>query len=176
LPRTVFEALWVTGRGHGFKDTIARHRAEMDSGLVRCADLAASYTLPDYFKALDDRRLFTASVFAVFDQVDVMIMPTMPLTAFAAEDEVQKGGEADAALPWVTWTPYTYPFNLTGQPAVTIPCGLAGGMPVGLQVVGAWGHDELVLAVSARLERALAPHLGAFRPALVESLLGKSPE
>jgi len=89
--------------------------------------------------------------------VDLLVMPTMPLTAFAADAEVPPGGEADAKLPWITWTPYTYPFNITGQPAISIPCGFApDGMPVGLQVVGPWGHDERVLRFAQQCERALS--------------------
>jgi aspartyl-tRNA(Asn)/glutamyl-tRNA(Gln) amidotransferase subunit A len=84
-------------------------------------------------------------------------MPTMPLVAFDAASEVPPGGEADAPLPWITWTPYTYPFNLSGQPAISIPCGLSGdGMPVGLQIVGPWGSDALVLAFARQLETILA--------------------
>ena len=72
-------------------------------------------------------------------------MPTMPGTAFAADAEVPPGGGADAPLPWITWTPYTYPFNITGQPAITLPCGLAAeGLPAGLQIVGPWAHDARV--------------------------------
>jgi len=58
---------------------------------------------------------------------------------------------------WVTWTPYTYPFNITGQPAISIPCGFdPAGLPVGLQVIGPWGHDDRVLDFARLCERALA--------------------
>jgi aspartyl-tRNA(Asn)/glutamyl-tRNA(Gln) amidotransferase subunit A len=93
----------------------------------------------------------------MFSHVDLLVMPTMPLTAFAAEAEVPDGGEADAKLPWLTWTPYTYAFNISGQPTASIPCGLAADrMPVGLQVVGPWGHDLRVLDFAQACEDALA--------------------
>jgi aspartyl-tRNA(Asn)/glutamyl-tRNA(Gln) amidotransferase subunit A len=97
-------------------------------------------------------------MFGVFEDWDLLLMPTMPGTAFAADAEVPPGGEADAPLPWVTWTPYTYPFNITGQPAISIPCGLApGDLPVGLQIVGPWAHDGRVLDFAESCERALGP-------------------
>ncbi len=157
VPRAVFEAMWVTGRGLGFADLIRARGDVMDPGLVRLLGLAEQYSLADYYRAVDARRAFSAAVFALFDRVDLLVMPTMPDTAFAAESEVPPGGEADAKLPWITWTPYTYPFNITGQPAITIPCGFdPAGLPVGLQVVGPWGHDERVLRFAERCERALA--------------------
>lgn len=164
LPRGIFETLWVTGRGHGFAETIAAHGAEMDPGLVRCASLARGYALGDFLRAIDDRRRLNAALAALLEEWDVLVMPTMPLTAFAAGDEVPPGGEADAPLPWVSWTPYTYPFNLSGQPAVSIPCGFdADGLPVGLQTVAKWGADRLAIAVARRFERVL----GRARPAPV---------
>jgi aspartyl-tRNA(Asn)/glutamyl-tRNA(Gln) amidotransferase subunit A len=157
VPREVFEAMWVTGRGLGFADLIRAQGDIMDPGLVRLLGLAEEYSLADYYAAIDARRAFTAAVFALFSDLDLLVMPTMPLTAFAASDEVPRGGEADAKLPWITWTPYTYPFNITGQPAISIPCGFApDGMPVGLQVVGPWGHDDRVLSFASRCERALS--------------------
>ncbi len=166
LPRGIFETLWVTGRGYGFADTIAARGGEMDPGLVRCASLARNYALGDFLRAIDDRRRLNAALAALLDDRDVVVMPTMPLTAFAAEDEVPPGGEADAPLPWVTWTPYTYPFNLSGQPAVSIPCGFdRDGLPVGLQIVAKWGADRLAIAVARRFERVL----GRARPAPVNA-------
>jgi aspartyl-tRNA(Asn)/glutamyl-tRNA(Gln) amidotransferase subunit A len=157
VPREVFEAMWVTGRGLGFASLIREQGEVMDPGLARLLGLAEQYTLAGYYAAVDARRTFSAAVFALFDQVDLLVMPTMPDTAFAAESEVPVGGEAGAKLPWITWTPYTYPFNITGQPAISIPCGIdPAGLPVGLQVVGPWGHDERVLGFAGECERALA--------------------
>jgi aspartyl-tRNA(Asn)/glutamyl-tRNA(Gln) amidotransferase subunit A len=156
VPREVFEALWVTGRGLGFAELIRAQGDVMDPGLARLLGLAEQYSLADYYAAIDARRAFSAAVFALFERVDLLVMPTLPGTAFAAEAEVPAGGEADAKLPWITWTPYTYPFNITGQPAISIPCGFdPEGLPVGLQVVGPWGHDERVLDFAEPCERAL---------------------
>ena len=170
VPREVFEAMWVTGRGLGYADLIRGQGAVMDPGLVRLLGLAEQYSLADYYAAVDARRAFSAAVFALFADVDLLVMPTMPLTAFDAAAEVPPGGEADAKLPWITWTPFTYPFNITGQPAISIPCGFApDGLPVGLQVVGPWGFDERVLAFASRCERALnldaAERVAPFAPA-----------
>jgi aspartyl-tRNA(Asn)/glutamyl-tRNA(Gln) amidotransferase subunit A len=154
VPREIFEAMWVTGRGLGFASLIRDRGGEMDPGLARLLPLAEKYTLTDYYAALEARRAFTATVFALYDRFDLLVMPTMPLTAFAADAEAPAGGELDAKLPWITWTPYTYPFNITGQPAISVPCGIAAdGLPVGLQIVGPWGEDQRVLDFAQSCER-----------------------
>lgn len=169
LPREVFEAMWVTGRGLGFADLIRARGEVMDPGLVRLLGLAEQYSLADYYAAIDARRAFSAAVFALFDRVDLLVMPTMPGTAFAADAEVPPGGEADAKLPWITWTPYTYAFNITGQPAISIPCGFdPHAMPVGLQIIGPWGHDDRVLSFAESCEHARAGQVTASAPVLKE--------
>ncbi|WP_353808637.1 amidase [Agromyces sp. SYSU T00194] len=158
VPRAIFEALWVTGRGLGFADLVRARSEEMDPGLARLTGLAEQYALSEFLGALSARREFNASIFEMFSTYDVLVMPTMPLTPFDADAEVPPGGEVEAPLPWVTWTPYTYPFNISGQPAVSVPVDLAEDrLPVALQVVGPWAADELVLAVAERLERIVAP-------------------
>jgi aspartyl-tRNA(Asn)/glutamyl-tRNA(Gln) amidotransferase subunit A len=158
LPREVFEAMWVTGRGLGFAELIRSRGDVMDPGLVRLLPLAEKYSLGDYYEALTARRAFNAQLFGLFTDWDLLVMPTMPGTAFAAEAEVPPGGEAGAPLPWITWTPYTYPFNISGQPAITVPAGLAAdNLPAGLQIVGPWGHDRRVLDFAGAGEQALAP-------------------
>jgi aspartyl-tRNA(Asn)/glutamyl-tRNA(Gln) amidotransferase subunit A len=55
----------------------------------------------------------------------------------------------------LSWTAFTYPFNLSGQPAATVPCGFArDGLPVGLQIVGRLREDALVLRAAAAFEQA----------------------
>jgi aspartyl-tRNA(Asn)/glutamyl-tRNA(Gln) amidotransferase subunit A len=76
---------------------------------------------------------------------DVLVTPTLPLTAFPAGQDVPDGWHSPE---WTSWTPYTYPFNLTQQPALSVPCGLTkAGLPVGLQIVGPRHADALVLRV-----------------------------
>ncbi|WP_143338037.1 amidase [Demequina sp. NBRC 110054] len=158
VPREVFERLWVSGRGLTFASLIESQGDVMDPGLARLLPLAREYDVADYLEGLQLRRAFNSEMFALLERYDVLIMPTMPLVAFEADQEVPEGGEADAKLPWITWTPYTYPFNITGQPAATVPVDLGPGrLPVGLQVVGGWARDALVLDVAERLEALAAP-------------------
>jgi len=155
-PREIFDALWVTGRGIGFADTVRTHREVMDPALARLADLAGDYSLPGFFTIMQQRRAFNEWAFSLFDTWDLLLMPTLPLTAFAAEAEVPEGGQREAALPWTTWTPYTYAFNISGQPAISIPIGLSSnGLPVGMQIVGPWSADLQVLAFAARCAAVL---------------------
>ncbi|WP_197374341.1 amidase [Mycolicibacterium baixiangningiae] len=157
-PREIFEALWVTGRGIGFGKVIEANATRMDPGLVRLATLARRYSAADMLETGLAQREFTAAMFGLLDTWDLLLMPTMPITAFAADAEVPVGGEKDADLPWVTWTPYTYPFNISGQPAITLPTHLAStGLPVGIQLVGAWSADDLVLDFAESCEAIMAP-------------------
>jgi aspartyl-tRNA(Asn)/glutamyl-tRNA(Gln) amidotransferase subunit A len=76
---------------------------------------------------------------------DALVTPSVPIPAFTAGLEVPEGS---AAPRWTSWTPFTYPFNLTQQPAASLPCGLTDdGLPVGLHVVGPRHADALVLRI-----------------------------
>lgn len=80
---------------------------------------------------------------------DLLVTPTLPVTAFEAGVEVPKGS---GYRRWTGWTPFTYPFNLTQQPAATVPVGTDGdGLPVGLQIVAARHRDDLVLRTAHAL-------------------------
>lgn len=86
------------------------------------------------------------------ERYDLLLTPTMPIAAFEAGREVPPGSPSPR---WMSWTPFTYPFNMTQQPAASLPCGLtSGGLPVGLQVVGARHADALVMAACAAYEKA----------------------
>jgi aspartyl-tRNA(Asn)/glutamyl-tRNA(Gln) amidotransferase subunit A len=90
-------------------------------------------------------------------QYDVLVTPTLPLTAFPVGQDVPDGSESPE---WTSWTPYTYPFNLTQQPALSVPCGLtSAGLPVGLQIVGPRHADALVLRVGQAYQAVTDWHL-----------------
>jgi aspartyl-tRNA(Asn)/glutamyl-tRNA(Gln) amidotransferase subunit A len=87
------------------------------------------------------------------ERYDLLLTPTMPVTALKAGREIpETGGFGD---DWLNWSPYTYPFNLTQQPAASVPCGLArNGLPMGVQVVGPLRADATVLRASRVIEQA----------------------
>lgn len=88
------------------------------------------------------------------DEGDPLLTPTMPIPAFAAGQDAPDGWPSQR---WTSWTPYTYPFNMTQQPALSVPCRLtAAGLPVGLQVVGQRHDDAIVLRVGRAYERRTA--------------------
>ena len=71
---------------------------------------------------------------------DLLLTPTMPLTALKVGRVMPE--RANYGDDWTNWSPYTYPFNLTQQPAASVPCGLAAnGLPMGAQMVGPLGED-----------------------------------
>jgi aspartyl-tRNA(Asn)/glutamyl-tRNA(Gln) amidotransferase subunit A len=89
----------------------------------------------------------------VFDYYDLLAMATVPIEPFARH---ATGPDDVAGLSWLSWAPATYPFNLTGHPALSLPVGFTGaGCPVGVQLVGRCGADDLVLSVAAHVEAEL---------------------
>ena len=79
---------------------------------------------------------------------DLLLTPTLPLAAFQAGIDFPPGDGG-----WVDWTPFSYPFNLSQQPAATVPCGLtSAGLPAGLQIVGPMHRDGLVLKAAHAYE------------------------
>jgi aspartyl-tRNA(Asn)/glutamyl-tRNA(Gln) amidotransferase subunit A len=110
----------------------------------------------DYVLAQRMRRRLRAAVGRVFQDIDVLLLPTTPITAPVVGDRTVRwrSGEepVDGALVRLT-----APFNLTGLPALSVPFGNAAGLPVGLQVVGRWMDEARVLAVGRLLEEEAPP-------------------
>jgi aspartyl-tRNA(Asn)/glutamyl-tRNA(Gln) amidotransferase subunit A len=93
---------------------------------------------------------------------DLLLTPTVPITAFAAGIDTP---DTTRFPQWFDWTPLTWPFNLTRQPAASVPCGFVEGLPIGLQIVGPMFGEENILRASRCIEQACAT--GA-RPSLVD--------
>jgi amidase len=100
------------------------------------------------------RARASARIMALWDQVDVLVTPGLATTAIAAEGGYRRGVLAAFNLA-ARFTPWTPPFNLTGQPAVTVPAGVgADGLPLSVQLVGRLGAEDTLYALAAQLEAA----------------------
>ncbi len=149
--RGIFLRLWF-GNVAVFMSTYSDEQQKlMDPGLVEMGKRGAEQPLAGYVKAIEGRRQLGAAMHAFFQDHDLLLTPTLPLAAFPVGHDTPD----DAGIEgWVDWTPYSYPFNLTRQPAATVPCGLTGeGLPVGLQIVGPLYADARVLAAARAFER-----------------------
>jgi aspartyl-tRNA(Asn)/glutamyl-tRNA(Gln) amidotransferase subunit A len=109
-----------------------------------------TYSASDYLGASAERAALGIHMGEFHTRFDVLITPTMPVSPFEVGHDVPPGSGLDS---WPQWTPFTYPFNMTQQPAISVPCGVTSdGLPVGLQIVGPRHSDDLVLAVAKLLE------------------------
>lgn len=109
-------------------------------------------------RAEEVRQGLRTTLRSVMDRYDLLAMATVPSEPFDAAAIGPAWAADPRDLLWLAWAPASYPFNMTGQPAVSLPAGLTrAGLPVGLQLVGPVGADDLVLTVARRLEAELAP-------------------
>jgi aspartyl-tRNA(Asn)/glutamyl-tRNA(Gln) amidotransferase subunit A len=132
----------------------AERRAEMDPGLLAIAVRGRKLTIGDYLAAYTGRTALYEAMRLFHERYDLLLTPTMPVTALKAGREAPESG--DFGGDWVNWSPYTFPFNLTGQPAASVPTGLArNGLPMGVQIVGSVRKDMFVLRAAKAIERAL---------------------
>ena len=91
------------------------------------------------------------------ESYDLLVTPTLPIPAFEAGK--LSPADIDGNGKWVNWTPFSYPFNLTQQPAASVPCGFtSGGLPAGLHIVGRMFDDRTVLRASHAYEQATTWH------------------
>jgi aspartyl-tRNA(Asn)/glutamyl-tRNA(Gln) amidotransferase subunit A len=129
-------------------------RDVLDPGLVRIIETYQTDSLQDYVLADAARAAFWDQVRYFFGEYALVLTPTMPIPAFSLNQDTP--GPVPGRLPdGLGWSFFTYPFNLTGQPAASLPCGFtADGLPIGLQVIGRRHADALVLTASAAFEAA----------------------
>tara|TARA_R110002110_G_C13470525_1_gene720902 strand:+ start:12056 stop:13474 length:1419 start_codon:yes stop_codon:yes gene_type:complete len=161
-PMAAFGHLFYSGAANAMRDLGASKRALMDPELVKVAEKASRLSMLDYLDAANKRSAITERMAAFHRKYDLLLTPTLPLTAFKAGREVP---EDWPHTRWPSWTPFTYPFNMTGQPALSVPCGFdSDDLPIGLQLVGRRFDDATVLRAGHAYQTA-APLIER-RPAL----------
>jgi aspartyl-tRNA(Asn)/glutamyl-tRNA(Gln) amidotransferase subunit A len=152
-PLPAFDVLWYAGAAKIVDDIPEDRRHLIDPGLAEIAEEGRRYSAIGYLQALRERAELGIAMGDFHQTYDLLVLPTEPIVAFAAGAEVPDGS---AQPRWTSWTPFTYPFNMSHQPAATVPCGFsAAGLPIGVQVVGPRHADGLVLAACAAIEAAL---------------------
>jgi aspartyl-tRNA(Asn)/glutamyl-tRNA(Gln) amidotransferase subunit A len=151
-PLAAFSHLFYGGVANAVRDFSQRKRDLMDRNLVQVADKAAQRSMLDYLGANNERIAVAERMARFHTRFDLLITPALPITAFGLNREVP----ADwPSTRWPTWTPFSYPFNMTGQPALSVPCGFASnGLPIGLQIVGARFDDRTVLRAGKTYQQA----------------------
>ncbi|MCG8613293.1 MAG: hypothetical protein MI864_22510, partial [Pseudomonadales bacterium] len=113
---------------------------------------AAKLSMLDYLGAMNIRMALSERMAQFHKKYDLLVTPTLPLTAFKTAREVPEDWHSTR---WPSWTPFTYPFNMTGQPGLSVPCGFSSdGLPIGLQLVGRRFQDEIVLRAGHVYQRA----------------------
>jgi len=153
-PLGAFEVLWATGAAAMLSRFPEGSRERVDPGLRAVWEEGENYSAVDYLDARAVAAEIGIVMGAFHTAYDLLITPTMPITAFDAGHDVPPGSDLRS---WPQWTPFTYPFNMTQQPAISIPAGMsADGLPVGLQIVGPRHSDDLVLAAARFAETVLA--------------------
>ena len=147
-------------RGEG-TDIISMYKRSRTEGFgeeVRRRIMLGTYALSSgyydayYLKALKVRRLIKQDFDRAFEQVDVLIAPTAPTTAFKI------GEKMDDPLAMYLMDVCTIPVNLAGVPSLSLPCGFAGGLPIGMQIIGPHLSEERILQTGYAFEQAHGYH------------------
>lgn len=151
-PRETFEVLWAAGAARAAADLGAEPPQGIDPGLAATVAVGGRIALLDYLAEQHRRDDLGRRSSLFLADWDVLLTPTLPIPAFGAGRDVPEDSGLEG---WSSWTPFTYPFNLTQQPAVTVPCGFTrSGLPIGLQIVGPRHGDALVLRIARAYESA----------------------
>ena len=147
-----FRNHWFGGAARQASGLSEEELAMLDPGFAQIAAQGLRMALTDYLEAVAQREALGSRMIGLFHDWDLLLTPTMPIAAFVAGRDAPP--QTDRG-PWTDWTPFTYPFNLTRNPAISIPCGFtASGLPVGLQIVGPLTGDQRVLQAAQAFEAA----------------------
>ncbi|MCA3564178.1 MAG: amidase [Methylocystis sp.] len=143
--------LWEAGCAQVLRGIPADRHGEIDQGFLACARAGQKLSAADVLQAMSGRAALYETMRRYHERFDLLLTPQMPITALEAGIEAPRDGSFGDQ--WFNWSPYTWPFNVTGQPGASVPVGLASdGLPIGLQIIGPKGREDLVLRVAKGVE------------------------
>ena len=156
-----YDTLRICNRAASYAHLAGGAAETMDPVVARVLHQAENYSVADYIAAGKTRETLCRRMRAFHERFDILLCPTIAIPPFPIGT-----GQKPEETHWYIlneriWSPYTFPFNMTQQPAASIPCGLTGpdssecaGLPIGLQIVAAPFRDDLVLRAAAAYEAA----------------------
>ncbi|GAA1482672.1 amidase [Gordonia sinesedis] len=150
-PVWAYHVIWFAGAA-AVVAALGPAADRVDPGLLAALDRHRGYRAADYVEATAQRMALGTRMGELHRDFDVLLTPTLPTVAFEAGVNVPAGSPSPE---WTSWTPYSYPFNLTGQPAISVPSGNHEGLPTAAQFVAARHADDTVLRVAAAYEAAV---------------------
>ena len=154
-----FSINWLVTFAYELKPFLKEWKDKMDPNLVKWIEAGLKYEASSLPDAMKIRESFYIELYKVFQNYDILITPTTAITAFELGISAPKTIEGKGVSP-TGWQPFTFPFNFTGNPAASIPCGFdPNGLPIGMQIVGKLHDDLKVLQVSNAYEE-MAPWQG----------------
>jgi aspartyl-tRNA(Asn)/glutamyl-tRNA(Gln) amidotransferase subunit A len=147
-----FTLHWFPGAAYVVRAIPEAKRKLMDPGLLEVARAGEKFSVKEIQDAVQARGALGVLMNQFHQKYDLLLTPTLPLPAFEAGKEV---ADVVKERRWTDWSPFSYPFNLTQQPAASVPCGLTkAGLPAGLHIVGPKYGDALVLRAARAYESA----------------------
>jgi aspartyl-tRNA(Asn)/glutamyl-tRNA(Gln) amidotransferase subunit A len=153
-PEEAFSTLVAAQFYAHWSDQLPAAESALDPTLVSFIRRGGGITARNYVLAAERVKAYWSEVHAFLERFDLLLTPTVAVSPFPAGEPLPRE-IADQRVSPLGWMPFTYPFNLTGQPAASVPAGLTDdGRPVGLQVIGRRHADRAVLAASAAYEAA----------------------
>jgi Asp-tRNA(Asn)/Glu-tRNA(Gln) amidotransferase A subunit family amidase len=163
-PESTFMTIWKSGIAYLMGPYLEKGKDKLDSDLVDMIYTGLNYSTNEIKIAEVQREMVYEEICKIFKKCDILITPTVACSAFdlgkskinpkTMKTEIIINGKN---MTEVGWVPFTYPFNMSGHPAASIPCGWSSeGLPIGMQIVGKRFDELLVLQVSQAFEE-IAP-------------------
>jgi aspartyl-tRNA(Asn)/glutamyl-tRNA(Gln) amidotransferase subunit A len=153
-PLDISTGLWFVSSRTVYEGLTPEQRAVTDPDFASQAEQGGRFSAQDVQQLALKRNALGTLMSEFMTRYDVLVTPSVAIPAFEARPA---GAVPMTPQSMLSWTPFSYPFNLTQQPAISVPCGLTSqGLPVGVQIVGR-AHDDATVLRAARAYETTRP-------------------